>query len=319
MKKLIVMFPTLAGIMWGATGVFTRILDSYGMNSATILETRMLFGVVILGLGCLVVDRSLLKIHKKDFWLLAGGGILGNFGLSYFYTEAINQLSMAFAAVLLCTFPVFVMLLSAVLFRERITTKKVGCMALAFAGCVLVSGFLEGAAEENVSSGGVGIGEGVGIGGIGGEAGDSWPVLGVAIGVLAAFCYALYSIFSKAAKERGYSSITITFYFMFMVMILLVPMTDWGMMAEYIREAPVQNGLFLLGHCLDAAVLPYVIYTFSLAYVDAGKASVLASSEPVAAMVLGYLFFDEVPTVLMLAGMGLTLLAIIILSLPERE
>ena len=294
MKRLIVTFPTLAGIMWGATGVFTRVLNAYGMNNATILETRMLLGTFILAAGCLLVNRSLLKIRLQDIFIFVGGGILGNFGLSYFYTEAINQLSMAFAAVLLCTFPVFVMLLSAVLFKERITGKKIGCMALAFIGCLFVSGLLES-----------GVGE-------------SWSAFGVAIGVLAAFCYALYSIFSKAAKDRGYSSITITFYFMLLITILLIPVADWGLITDYVKEAPVQNGLFLLGHCLDAAVLPYVIYTFSLSYMDAGKASVLASSEPVAAMVFGYLLFDEAPTALMLAGMALTIAAIIILSLPEK-
>lgn len=295
MKRIIVTFPTLAGIMWGATGVFTRVLNGYGMNNATILETRMLLGTVILAVGCLLADPSLLKIRKKDIWVFAGGSVLGNFGLSYFYTEAINQLSMAFAAVLLCTFPIFVMLLSVPLFKERITAKKIGCMALAFVGCVFVSGLFEGGASV------------------------SWSAAGVAIGILAAFCYALYSIFSKLAKEREYSSITITFYFMMLITFLLAPMTDWKLMAAYVMEAPAANGLFLLGHSLCAAVVPYVIYTFALAYMDAGKASVLATSEPVAAMLFGYLLFAEVPSLLMLFGMILTIAAIIILSLPEKE
>lgn len=282
--------------MWGATGVFTRVLNGYGMNNATILETRMLLGTVILAVGCLLADPSLLKIRRKDIWVFVGGSVLGNFGLSYFYTEAINQLSMAFAAVLLCTFPIFVMLLSAVLFQEKITAKKIGCMALAFVGCIFVSGFLEGDGADR-----------------------NWSLAGIAIGILAAFCYALYSIFSKVAKERGYSSITITFYFMMLITFLLAPMTDWKLMAAYVMEAPVGNGLFLLGHSLCAAVVPYVIYTFALAYMDAGKASVLATSEPVAAMLFGYLLFSEVPTWLMLLGMVLTIAAIVILSLPERK
>ena len=255
----------------------------------------MLLGTVILAIGCLLADPSLLKIRKQDIWVFVGGSVLGNFGLSYFYTEAINRLSMAFAAVLLCTFPIFVMLLSAVLFHERITAKKLGCMVLAFVGCVLVSGLLEG------------------------DAAMDWSAAGVAIGILAAFCYALYSIFSKIAKEREYSSITITFYFMMLITFLLAPMTDWKLMAAYVMEAPAANGLFLLGHSLCAAVVPYVIYTFALAYMDAGKASVLATSEPVAAMLFGYLLFSEVPTALMLAGMFLTIAAIVILSLPERK
>ena len=63
MKKLVVTFPVLAGIMWGAVGVFTRTLGGYGMNSFTILEIRMLLGVVILFAGCMLVDRSLLRVQ----------------------------------------------------------------------------------------------------------------------------------------------------------------------------------------------------------------------------------------------------------------
>lgn len=295
MKKFVVLLPTLAGVMWGVTGVFSRILNEAGMSNSTILETRMLLGSAILLAGCLCVKPQLLKIKLKDFWIFLCGAFLGNFGLSYFYVEAINQLSLGFAAVLLCIFPVFVMLLSAIFFHEKITPKKIGCMALAFAGCVLVSGVVE---------------NGLGAG---------WSWFGVFIGLLAAFCYALYSIFSKLAKEREYDAITITFWFMLMIAIALLPVTEWDLIGNFVAAAPVSNGFFLLGHSLCAAVLPYIFYTFSMTYMDAGKASILASSEPLAAMVFGALFFDEIPTVLAVGGMLLTVIAIVILSFPEKE
>ena len=295
MKNFFVILPTLAGIMWGATGVFTRSLSAAGMDNATVLETRMLLGSLILLSGCLIMDRSLLKIKLKDLWIFVGGAFLGNFGLSYFYVESINRLSLGFAAVLLCIFPVFVMLLSAIFFKEKITPKKVGCMALAFAGCVLVSGVLEE----------------------GGAASWSWS--GVLIGLLAAFCYALYSIFSKLAKEKNYSAVTITFYFMLMIAGVLIPFTDWELVGSYVSAAPAENSLFLLGHCLCAAVLPYIFYTYSMNYIDAGKASILASSEPAAAMVFGALLFAEIPSALSVGGMLLTVAAIVILSMPEKE
>ena len=265
------------------------------MDNATVLETRMLLGSLILLAGCLIMDRSLLKIKLKDLWIFVGGAFLGNFGLSYFYVESINRLSLGFAAVLLCIFPVFVMLLSAIFFKEKITPKKVGCMALAFAGCVLVSGVLEE----------------------GGAASWSWS--GVLIGLLAAFCYALYSIFSKLAKEKNYSAVTITFYFMLMIAGVLIPFTDWELVGSYVSAAPAENSLFLLGHCLCAAVLPYIFYTYSMNYIDAGKASILASSEPAAAMVFGALLFAEIPSALSVGGMLLTVAAIVILSMPEKE
>ena len=52
---------------------------------------------------------------------------------------------------------------------------------------------------------------------------------------------------------------------------------------------------------------------------DAGKASILASGEPVAAMVFGLIFFSEIPTILMILGMVTAVTAMVILGLPEKE
>ena len=72
-------------------------------------------------------------------------------------------------------------------------------------------------------------------------------------------------------------------------------------------------------HSLFASVLPYVLYTLSLNYMETGKASILASAEPVAAMLFGLFFFSEIPTPLSLAGLALTITALALLSLPDKN
>ena len=76
---------------------------------------------------------------------------------------------------------------------------------------------------------------------------------------------------------------------------------------------------FMLLHSLCTSVLPYVCYTVGLNYMEAGKASILAACEPVAAMVFGILFYREMPTALSLAGLFLTVIALIFLGLPEKK
>ena len=51
----------------------------------------------------------------------------------------------------------------------------------------------------------------------------------------------------------------------------------------------------------------------------AGKVSILAAGEPVAAMVFGIFFFSEAPTPLEFVGMAITVAAIILLGMPERK
>ena len=295
MKKLVVLLPVLSGVLWGSAGVFVRDLTEMGMDDYTLLSSRMIVAAAVVFLGICLYDQSLLKIRPKDLWIFLGGGVLGMLGLSFCYNIAISQLTLSLAAVLLSLSPVFVLLLSAVLFREKVTGRKVGCMAAALAGCALASGVLESAS------------------------GMQWTVSGILIGLMGAFFYGLYSIFTKVAMERGYHSFTIILYCMAVVALVLLPFTDWEFLGRTVKEGGPAMWLFMLLHSLCTSVLPYVCYTLGLKFMDAGKASILAACEPVAAMVFGILFFREMPTALSLAGLCLTVLALIFLSMPEKE
>ena len=188
MRKLVLVLPVLAGILWGSAGVFVRELNDFGMDGYTVLSTRMIVATVFLLIIIGLYNRSLLKINLKDLWLFAGTGLLGIMGLNYFYNEAVSEITLSLAAILLSMAPVFVMILSAFIFRERITVKKINCLILAIVGCTLASGVLEAAS-------------GMGL---------QVSVRGIVMGLLSGF-FALYGIFSKIAANRGYSHIP--FYF----------------------------------------------------------------------------------------------------------
>ena len=186
--RVILILPVLSGIMWGSGGVFVRRFDAMGMDNFTMLFTRIIVSVTLLGIGLFLYDRSLLKIRLRDLWVFLGGGILGMFGINLTYNEAIGHGTLALASVLLSMSPLFVVTFSVLFFHEKMTLQKGICMAVALLGCVLVSGVLENISGSPVSP------------------------IAVLCGIGSAFFYALYSIFSKAAMERGYHALTITFY-----------------------------------------------------------------------------------------------------------
>ena len=187
------------------------------------------------------------------------------------------------------------MLFAALLFKERITLRNTGCMFLAIFGCLLVSGILENAA------------------------GLKWSTIGIITGFLSAFFFALYSIFSKVAMGKGYPAFTITFYSVLSVTIALLPFTDWRILVNFVETAPIENSVFMLLHSACTSILPYVLYTIALIYIEAGRASILAAGgEPIAAMIFGVIFFFEVPTVLSLIGLGLTITALSLLCKQDE-
>lgn len=293
--KLLFILPVLSGIMWGSGGIFVRTFTSLGMDNFTMLFTRVVVAVFLLGAGLYLYDRSLLKIRLRDLWIFLGGGILGMFGINLTYNEAIKQGTLALASVLLSMSPLFVLLLSVLFFHEKMTWQKSLCMAVALTGCVLVSGVLENHSGQAVS------------------------LSCVLFGVGSAFFYALYSIFSKASMNRGYHPLTVTFYCLLSSMIVLLPGTDWHCIRETLAQGGPWMPWFMLLHSLVTSALPYVCYTLSLSYIDAGIASILAASEPAAAMLFGFLFFQEQPTPLSFLGLILTTAAIVFLSRSQSK
>ena len=144
------------------------------------------------------------------------------------------------------------------------------------------------------------------------------PLRAFVTGLLSALGYALYSIFGKIAMQKGYKTNTITTYtFLFAILGSLVFLRPAD-----IRTAALAGGSapkFVLMAILMSAVvslLPYTLYTKGLERVPAGKASIMASVEPVTATVIGAAVFHEIPDFFGFLGIALVLFAVVLLNLP---
>ena len=291
MKKLAPVFVLSAGTLWGLMGIFVRKLGTYGFSSLQIACLRILLGAALfLAItGC--YRRELLKIRLRDVGLFLGMGLLSLLLFTVCYFTTISLASLSVAAILLYTSPIWVMLLSAVCFRERITGRKLLCAVMAFGGCVLVSGI--------------------------GSAASLSPVV-IATGLMSAVGYGLYSIFGTFAL-RKYQPLTVTTYaFVFGAVgaaILCKPVE----VAQVISAAPNPAGLVLLliVTAFVTAVLPYLLYTVGLSYMRASGAAIMASIEPVVATAAGALVFGEALTLPSFVGIALVLGAIVVLNMKD--
>lgn len=275
-----------AAALWGTMGLFVRNLTGMGITQAQIVLLRVLVSSVTLLPVLLIKDKKLLKVRLKDLWCFVGTGIvsLTLFNLCYF--TAMQYTTLSVAAVLLYTSPAFVMLLSAVLFRERLTISRLGALVLVFAGCVMVTGV--------IGSGAAGI-----------------TLPGVLYGLGSGVAYALYSIFGRYALNRGYDSFTITFYTFVFSIIGCVPIADVGTLVTKMSPALI---LWAIGVGVITGVLPYLLYTKGLAEMDNGTASVLATLEPAVATLVGVIVFREAFGWYNLVGICLLFAGILVLS-----
>lgn len=293
---MVLILPILAGVMFGAAGIFVRELTAHGMSSPTVLFLRVSFAALAMLLLILTGDRTRLRMRGRDLPLFLGTGLIGMLGVNLFYTESVKRITLSLAAVLLSMSPVFVVGIAAVVFGERITRQKIVCMVLAMAGCVLASGLLEQGGGLEISA------------------------AGILMGLAAALFYGLYSLFSRSAIDRGYHTYAVIFFSLLLVMLAMLPLADYKAIGRYLSEDTVLRLLFLLVHSLCTSILPYVFLTAALRHAEAGKVSILAAGgEPAAAVLFGWIFYHEIPTVLMFAGMVVTVIALALLCRQSKE
>ncbi len=290
-KSYAVLFIVLAAIFWGIIGIFVKGLTKAGFTAMEIVTIRVVISCVLLMILGAIKYKSQLKISYKDAHLFIGTGILSIVFFNWCYFSSINRLSISTAVILLYTAPVFVMVLSALFLGEKFTFKKFILLALTVVGCGLVAGV----SVEGIRSG---------------------DLLGYLIGLGAGLGYALYSIFGKLAL-RKYQSFTITLYTFIVASVFLLPITGiWNKTDQFLNGNVI---VLILGLGTVSTVLAYLLYTSGLKTMESSKASILTTVEPVAAMLVGFIVFNESIQSLQLAGATLILGALIFYNLPERS
>ena len=165
-------------------GLWNRGLFAGGFSPWSIVLVRNTGGLALLAAIFGIRDRSVFHIKKEHLKYFFGTGVGSVLLFTVCYFSCQKICSLAVASVLLYTAPSIVVILSAVLWREPITKKKLLALGLTLLGCACVCGLF---------------------------AGDlSVTPAGILLGLGAGFFYALYSIIGRYALRAGYSAQTMT-------------------------------------------------------------------------------------------------------------
>lgn len=265
--------------LWGSIGIFVRLISNCGVPPLGVVSLRCVAAGILFALYLAGTNPKLFQIRPKDIWIFIGSGFLALAGFNYCNFTCITLGSLAVAALLMYTAPVFVMLLSVLCFGERLTGNKILALLLTCAGCTLITGVLEEDILLNLPVIGYGLASGIG--------------------------YALYSVFSKLALIRGYAPATVTFYTFAFGALACVSMAGLPL-----RQLQGSGWLGLAGLALVCSFGANLLFTQGLANIDAGHASVLATVEPLVAALIGCLCFGETLSLLKCLGVALICTAV---------
>jgi DME family drug/metabolite transporter len=269
-----------AAMLWGMIGPFSKLAFQEGVSPMEVAFWRALLAWLLFGGHALI--RREVRLRTKDIPYILIFGVCGVSLFYSFYQMAVKHGGAALAAVLLYTAPAWVIVLSQVFLKESITRIKLVAMALTLIGISAIS---------------------MGKGGAG--AGGTINVSAIVFGLGSGFCYSLYYIFGKHFSGH-YSSYNLFLY--------VLPVGAAGLL-PWVTFAPKSPTAWmaLISLVIISTYGANTCYYLGLKYLDAGRASITATLEPVVAAVVAYFWWGEVFDLQSYIGSAIILFAVILM------
>ncbi|PSL43253.1 threonine/homoserine efflux transporter RhtA [Salsuginibacillus halophilus] len=279
----------LAAMFWGLSGGIGDILMSRGWDPIVISFYRGAIGFICFLAWFLFHIRNRWTFSPRLWiWsLLAGIGVAGNFT---FYFIGIQAASIAVAATLMYTAPVFVLLVSFILRMERSTWFKWGCIFGVLIGIILLTG------AYNIDT-------------------LSVSLVGASAGLAAGLSYALFIFGFKNASALGNPQTTLVIaFFAFSVILFLI--MDRGEAAAVLASSDIVL-LILLG--VFGAGVSFIIYLIGIRKTTPSTASMVAMVEPVTASLFGVVLLGDFLNITQVLGMAIILFTVTVLSVKQSK
>lgn len=285
----------VAAIAFSGKSVIVKLAYRHGVDPVTLLALRMIFSapLFLLLAGWAGRAAGVQRLCAPDLRAVLAMGLVGYYLGSYFDFLGLQYISAALERLLLFIHPTFVLLLSALFFKRRITWRDVAAVVLSYLGIVLVFGHDLATQPGNV-------------------------LLGSAWVLLSALFYAAYLMGSGRLVGRvgsmRFASYAGLVSCVAVVLHYLVTAGD----ASLIFAQPAEvYGLAIL-MAAASTVLPIVLTSEGIRRIGASHASIIGSVGPIATIFLGVLFLDEAITAYQLAGAGLVLAGVLAISLQKQ-
>lgn len=263
----------IAMTIWGTVGVLVHFIP---LPSSIIANVRGIIGSLFLLIVLAVKRRHLdgQAIRRNLKYLLPCGVALGfNWVLLF---ESYNMIGVGIGTVLYYLAPVFVILLSPLLFKEKLTAFRCLCAATALVGMILTSGVI--------------------------GAGESWNAKGVLLALGSAGMYAAIVLLSKQQKnisaydttifELGVSAVVLLVYNLLTVDFSTLQCTSRGL-------------IMLLVVAILHTGIAYSLYFGAIPYLPVQTSAICSYIDPIVAIIASAIILREPMT--LLSGIGAVL------------
>ncbi|WP_255170038.1 DMT family transporter [Natrononativus amylolyticus] len=266
---------------FGTLGIFGVLAAAEGLSIPTVLTLRFAIAAVVLW-GLLWLRGRLRFLGGRDLLTALGLGALGYATMSGLYFLGLEYLTAGLVAIVLYTYPAFVVCFVAVTAPDRVTRGLLLALALSIGGVALITGADPTGADPR----------------------------GVAIVLGSALAYATYIVVSQRALATV-DSVTLS---AFVLPAAAASFVVLGLATDSLAAPTSAAGWGIaLGLGVIATAIPVLAFFAGLSRVGAGRASILSTVEPAVTVALGALVLAEPVTAVTLAGGALVVAGVVLI------
>ena len=280
----------LASIIWGTLGIFGKLAFEFGIRPETLIALRLSISSLTIFIPVNFFKNELFKIQKKDSLKFLVLGIFATAFQRVTYFYAFDLTTAAIAAILIYTYPLFVIVYSSLFLKEKIIPSIVLAAILTFSGVLLVLKVY----------------------------GVSWlstSPFGVILGVVSSILFAAYFLIIKSLRNH-YTNWTLILYADGIGALTLTPII-FASFPEVFNYTQ-QLWLLILAIAWFPSLMAYLIYSYALKHVQASKGSILSVIEPLSTAIFAATILSEAFEPLQIVGVALALTGVVLLLYRPR-
>ena len=287
MKHKGIICGILAAVCYGTNPFGALPLYEEGVNTASVLFYRFFMAVLMLAI-MLIVQRKSFGVSKGELKVLGSLGMLFA-ASSITYYQSFHFMDAGIASTILFVYPVMVAVIMASFFKEKVTASTITSIILALVGIGLLYR---------------------------GDAGISLSTIGVLLVMVSSLTYAVYIVIVNQSSIRM-SSLKLTFYVLLICMLCLLAYSFTSPDLHLMLPPSSRAWFFACWLGLVPTVLSLVFMTIAVHEVGATPTAIMGALEPLTAVAIGVMVFDESLTLRLAVGIVLILSSVLLIVMGK--
>jgi DME family drug/metabolite transporter len=259
------MFVFAATALWGLSATLARfVFHRRQVPALSVVELRLLIAVAVLAPVLALTRPSRLRVARADWGYVAVLGIFGVAAIQGSYYYSIAKLGVGLAILLQYLAPALIVVYELIR-GARVRARLLGAVAAAVIGTALVVGNVN---PQSVHA----------------------SALDWAIGFGSAFVFAFYIVYSKRRLERYAPETVLLYTFSLAGLFWAVVTPPWKIIAAHYGP---DLWLMFIALGMFSTLVPFMCFYAGLKYLPASEAAVVATLEPVFAVLAAAGFLGE--------------------------